>query len=229
MRSLLIAGCAVGAIAAVACTGAPAQSVFVTHARAPGTACDYADDTHYVESANFDVAATPFGMGQIFSWQNNLQATAITVGGDRIDSISKNDFTAKTVTVSYQTNPASSIPGDTVPIAASVPAGATSDKSSVAVPLITPAANGALLANIGSGGGITTVLATFTIRGTLQSGGTLETQPFTFPIYAYNSGFTGCPAGTVDVGAGQCGAQGVNIGALGNVTSLYCHFPDGGS
>jgi hypothetical protein len=186
--------------AAAACTAEKDISIVVTAARAPGDTCGFTDPTLYVEGGAIDMSV--FGPAssyfQVFSWESQLQQISTTVNGDTIASSQANTFIANRVQLSYILVGGTNPPNGLINMSATIVAGATPDKNSVGVELLTPeaaqAGNTATLA-----GGSQTLLVTFQIAGNLVSGASSMTNPITYPLTLFRSGYDAatntCPPG----------------------------------
>ena len=223
MRPILVAAF-IAVSALIACRGQPATGVNISHARAGGNDCTYSDETIYAERGSFDSA---FGSSylQIFGWENNLGRPTLAVGSSVLAGGSNNDFIAKEAVLSFQAD-GYNLPNETFALSALIAAGSDSTKNSVRVPLITGAIAEKFI-------GITKpviLLTTFQLQGTTQGGDKLSTQPFTYPIEVYNSGFSGCPPKYTLVLRGECGQPGKNLGVFptpspATAAALYCAPP----
>ena len=173
--------------AAAACSAQPSISVVVTAARAPGDNCDFSDPTKYVEGGAVDMSV--FGAAssyfQVFSWESQLQQISTTVNGDVIASSQANTFVANRVELSYILVGGTNPPNGLINMSATITAGATPDKNSVGVELLTGDAAAAAAAVV-TPGTSTTLLVTFQIAGNLVSGASASTNPITFPLTLFS-------------------------------------------
>jgi len=228
-------------VAAAACSAQPSISVVVTAARAPGDNCDFSDPTKYVEGGAVDMSV--FGAAsnyfQVFSWESQLQQISTTVNGDVIASSQANTFVANYAQLTYilgsgttcsTATPcpagsfcsagfcAQSLAPGIINMSATITAGATPDKNSVGVELLTGDAAAAANAVVVPGTS-TTLLVTFQIAGNLVSGASSMTNPITYPLTL----FTCAPAAA----GGGCAAPNSDLTCPTNYHSqtTSCNVP----
>ncbi|HXX30690.1 MAG TPA: hypothetical protein VEJ89_08230 [Myxococcaceae bacterium] len=205
-------------VAAAGCSAEKNLSIVVSAARAPGTNCDFSDPTKYVEGGAVDMsvfggASTYF---QVFSWESQLQQISTTVNGDQISGAQANTFISTYVQLSYILVGGSNPPTGIINMSASITAGATPDKNSVGVELLTPqAATAGYNAALANPGASQTLLVTFAIFGNLVGGGSSQTNPVTFPLTLFYgippvAGTLTCPANTTSQMT-SCGIPGRDI------------------
>ena len=213
---------------ASACSAPPDQSIIVSAARAPGTACDFSDATKYVEGGALDLSVPPLYQSyyQVFSWENDLQNISVTVN-TQITSETPNTFIATTIKDNYVMVGGTSPPNGLVSITASIAPGATSSTNSVGVYLLTTAAiqaicGGNVVGNDNCPGfqptaaaPTATLLVTFQIAGALVGGGAAQTNPITFPLTLFKGGHfdnaTGMCAAGYNPTTTSCGVPGRDI------------------
>jgi len=184
-----------------ACSAPKDQSIIVSVARAPGLACDFSDNTKYVEGGSIDLAA--FGAAssyvQILGWENDLQNISVNVSGTQITSNTPNTFVATTIQDSYVLVGGTNPPTGFVSISATIGPGGTPLNNTVGVFLLTQQAAEAICGpptasencpGLPAGSATQTLLVTFQIIGTLVGGGAASTNPITFPLTLFNSGGT---------------------------------------
>jgi hypothetical protein len=196
-------------------------NIIVLSARAPGSACDFKDDTLYVSRGSLDLTqynidATTTTVSnqyyQVFSWQNNLSSVPLIVNGQTVDPGSGNNFIADTAVYSYQfSDPSVTLGSESQNMRAIITAGGTAKDNSVPAELIQPKAFAAIAASP-----LTTpqtLLVTLQYFGKLTAGGpTKNTNKVTFPLTIYRSSTTpvNCfalnPPGVPNGGA--CGVPG---------------------
>jgi hypothetical protein len=209
---------AISIVAAVflgtACSAPPDQSIIVSSARAPGTACDFSDATKYVEGGALDLSVPPLYQSyyQVFSWENDLENISVTVN-TQITSDTPNTFIATTIKDNYVLVGGTNPPNGLVSITASILPGGTFNTNSVGVFMLTSEAVTAICGPTttvtdncpGFTAGSATLLVTFQIAGALVGGGAAQTNPVTFPLTLFKGGnvvnnpLTGtfsCAAGT---------------------------------
>jgi hypothetical protein len=187
----------VGVVLALAACSSDQLGVVVLSARAPGDKCDYSDDTLYVSGGSVDFR--PYTTGafggvaqttnfyQVFSWENNLQKTPLSVNGQVVDPGSGNDFIADSTVYSYRLSDGSAtIPDQIENVRAVAAAGTDTTKSSVPANLIQPGAAAILDPVLGPAA--KTLLVTFHYEGKTAAGASLHTNDVTFPVYVYKSG-----------------------------------------
>jgi len=195
-----------------ACTAPPDQSIIVTEARAPGDKCDFSDPTKYVEGGAVDLAALgAFSTYyQVFGWENDLQATGVTVNGQTLTTGTPNTFVATAIKLSYVVvgGGLPTPPPGVVNISATIVPGGTPITNTVAVQLLTQEAAQAICGvpsaltpfacpNFPKNHPTVTLLVTFQITGSLVGGGAAQTNPITYPITLSNYG-------NVDPATGLC-------------------------
>lgn len=186
----LFAACFVIAAAGLltACPGTTPNQITITQARYPAInsgVCDWSSNTLYAEGISVDLA-TASGANWYFGWSSNLERGSLVVGSDTVTAANHNDFEAKSVTLNYKSTPAIDLPSETLPLSAYLPAGGLDTSNYFGIPILTSKTVAELAAKIP---GPTTVVATFTVSGNLVSGDAVTTNPFSFPVQVYNSGF----------------------------------------
>jgi len=194
-----------------ACTADP-LNVVVLNARAPGDKCDFSDNTKFVEGGSVDfrpyitgtapnqVTSVTSFYGQVFAWENNMQAVETTVNGQPVSNGTGNDFIADSVVYEYQyTDPNVVLAPETENVHAVITAGALADNNTVGVSLIQPKASTAIGNSAGIDTSAQTLLVTFQIFGKIAAGISKHSNKVSFPIYVYRS----------DTTALDCGAQGL--------------------
>jgi hypothetical protein len=177
-------------------------NIVILNARAPGDKCDFSDSTLYVQRGSLDFrpggSALAAGYFQDFSWENQMQPTAITVGGSTVDPGGGNDFIGDTLVYEYQySDPAVTLASETQNIRAVISAGALPDKNYMGTDLIQPNALTALNSTLGPTP--QTLLVTFQMFGKTAGGVAKHTNKVTFPLTVYNSApgnLLICPNGT---------------------------------
>ena len=210
---------ALGLLAAALLSACKADdlNIVVLSARAPGTNCDFSDDSKYVSRGSLDL--TPYTVGgvtfvtdqyyQVFSWQNNLTATPVTVNGQVVDPGTGNSFIADSVVYSYQySDPSVALSNETQNMRAVISAGGSPKDNSVPAELIQPKAFAAINASTAIDTSPQTLLVTFQYFGKLAAGGaTKNTNKVTFPVTIYRRSTTAltCPNGA---NGGVCGVPG---------------------
>jgi len=206
----------VGALLLAGCSSDP-LNIVVLNARAPGDKCDFKDSTLYVTRGSLDMRPYLVGTGtfvttrypQVFSWQNNLTANAISVGGSVIDPGAGNDFIAETAVYEYQySDPSVTLVTESANMHAVISAGGTPKDNTVPADLIQPQAAAALEGSTAIDTSNQTLLVTFQLFGHLTGGSSKYTNKVTFPLTIYRSSTTplDCTPTTVDTGA--CGFAG---------------------
>lgn len=202
--------------------GADDLNIIVLSARAPGSSCDFPDDTVYVSRGSLDLrpyyavdpAANPGVPAvvseqyyQVFSWKNNLSSVPITVNSQVIDPGSGNDFIADTAVYSYQySDPSVTLGSESQNIRAIIPAGGKTADSSVPADLIQPKAFAAIDASTAIDTSSQTLLVTLQYFGKLAAGGpTKNTNKVTFPLTIYRSSTTPLNCFTPPPGAPPAG------------------------
>jgi len=222
-QSLISAAMLLALLTLAGCTADP-LSVVVLSARAPGTSCDFGDDSKYVSGGSLDMRPYIVTAGgptlqaqffyQVFSWQNNLATVPLVVSGQTLDSGSGNNFIADTVYFSYQWSGAGQTFEDEIANThAIISAGATSKDNSVGIELIQPKA-AAKLATIASTTP-QTLLVTFYISGKTAAGSSLHTNKVSFPLTIYKSADA-----TLDCSA--TGSVSARCGDVGRDAPLTC-------
>jgi hypothetical protein len=197
-------------------------NIVVLSARAPGTNCDFTDDSKYVSRGSLDL--TPYVEGtstlvtnqyyQVFSWQNNLTSVPITVNGQVVDPGTGNNFIADSVVYSYQySDPSVTLANETQNIRAVISAGGNPKDNSVPAELIQPKAFAAINASTAINTSAQTLLVTFQYFGQLAAGGSTKyTNKVTFPLTIYRRSTTAvnCAGLTPPevVNGGVCGVPG---------------------
>jgi len=224
-QSLIRVAMLLGPLVLAGCSADP-LSVVITTARAPGDQCKFNDDTVYVSGGSLDMRPYDPGSGipvqatvfyQVFSWENNLTTTPLTVNGQVIDPGAGNNFVADTAHFSYQYSGAGQTFEDEIAnLHAVIDAGGTTQSNSVGIDLIQPKAAAKLLAIVDTTP--QTLLVTFYLSGKVTAGNSLNTNKVTFPITVYKSSNAtlSCPAGQ------QVTAE---CGQVGRDSSLACFSP----
>ena len=141
--ALLLAGCS-----------ADPLNVVILNARASGDKCDFADATLYTEGGSVDFSpwtdsngnsGQTVSYGQIFSWENQMLPSPISVNGQVVDPGGGSDFIADTAVYTYQyTDPNVVLSPETQNLRAVIAAAGTPEKNSVGAQLIQPQAAVAL-------------------------------------------------------------------------------------
>jgi hypothetical protein len=207
------------ALALLSACKADDLNIIVLNARAPGSNCDFSDDTKYVSRGSLDL--TPYVEGtstlvtdqfyQVFSWQNNLTSVPIIVNGQTVDPGAGNTFIADSVVYSYQySDPSVTLADETQNIRAVIVAGGNSKDNSVPAELIQPKAFAAINASTAIDTSAQTLLVTFQYFGKLAAGGSTKyTNKVTFPVTIYRRSTTPltCTPPAV-VNGGACGVPG---------------------
>jgi hypothetical protein len=167
--------------------------------------CEFADTGDpLLTRGSMDVSARTSFFIQ-FNVESNLQATETQVGGDTIAGPERNDFIAEQQELNYTLSGTSvSFEQETVQIYSVIRPG---DTARTIVDLIGPKAYATLLANVPAGTAAELVV-TMQLVGRLASGPVIRSTEATFPITVFNSGFTGCPAGTGLDPTGPCSSGG---------------------
>lgn len=196
-------------------------NIIVLSARAPGTACDFKDDTLYVSRGSLDLRPYLTSAGgastvsnqyyQVFSWESNLTSNPISVNGQVVDPGAGNTFVADSAVYSYQYSDSSvTLADETQNMRAVINAGGTSKDNSVPAELIQPKAFAAISASTAIDTTPQTLLVTFQYFGSLTAGGSKHTNKVTFPVTIYRSSATplDCFAGGLVPAGGACGVPG---------------------
>jgi hypothetical protein len=186
-----------------ACTAPPDQSIIVTVARAPGDKCDFSDPTKYVEGGAVDLGALGAfsSYSQIFGWENDLNATGVTVNGQTLTTGTPNTFVSTSVKLSYVVvgGGLPTPPPGVVNMSATIAPGGTPTTNTVGVELLTQQAAQAICGtpnaltpydcpNFTPNHATVTLLVTFQITGALVGGSAAQTNPITYPITLANYG-----------------------------------------
>jgi len=214
---LLLAGCS-----------AEPLNIVILSARAPGDSCDFSDDTKYVSRGSLDLApyyippaAAPAPPSvtsrfyQVFSWQNNLQAIPLSVGGQIVDPGSGNEFIADTAVYEYQySDPSVVLTPEQANMHAVIAAGGDSKDNSVPADLIQPNAFKAINASTAINTSNQTLIVTFQLSGKTLAGASQVTNKVTFPLTIYRSTTTPITCGAGTAPTGECSTPGRD----GNVT-----------
>jgi hypothetical protein len=191
-----------------ACTAPPDQSIIVTLARAPGPKCDFSDPTLYVEGGAVDLAALGSFSSyfQVFGWENDLNATGVTVNGQTLTTGTPNTFVSTAVKLTYAVvgGAVPTPPPGVVNMSATIAPGGIPTTNTVGVELLTQQAAQAICGSTGPtcpnfppNHPTVTLLVTFQITGALVGGSAAQTNPITYPITLANYG-------NVDPVSGQC-------------------------
>jgi hypothetical protein len=173
-------------------------SVIVLSARAPGTNCDFTDDTLYVSRGSLDLrpylpatGAAPVTSNQyyqVFSWESNLTSTPVSVNGQVVDPGAGNTFVADSAVYSYQySDPSVTLANETQNMRALITPGGTSKDNSVPAELIQPKAFAAISASTAIDTAPQTLLVTLQYFGSLTAGGSKHTNKVSFPLTIYRS------------------------------------------
>ena len=205
---LLLAGCS-----------AEPLNIVILSARAPGTSCDFSDDTKYVSRGSLDLApyfnpgaATPTVTSrfyQVFSWENNLQSIPLSVGGQIVDPGSGNEFIADTAVYEYQySDPSVVLTPEQANMHAVIAAGGDSKENSVPADLIQPNAFKAINASTAINTSNQTLLVTFQLSGKTLAGASQVTNKVTFPLTIYRSTTTPITCGAGTAPTGECSTPG---------------------
>jgi hypothetical protein len=201
-------------------------NIVVLNARSPGTNCDFSDDSLYQARGSLDL--TPYytvnpvtnpgalpavsrRYYQVFSWQNNLTAIPLSVGGQVIDNGSGNNFIADSAVYSYQySDPSVALSNETENIRAVIAAGGLPGDNSVPADLLQPNAEAAIEASTGIDGKSQTLVVTFQYFGKLAGGSSKYTNKVTFPLTIYRRSKTpvNCFATSQVLDTGPCGEAG---------------------
>jgi hypothetical protein len=202
-------------------------NIVVLSARAPGDKCDFPDDTKYVARGSLDL--TPYVPSdgapavvsnqyyQVFSWQNNLTSTPITVNGQVVDPATGNAFIADTAVYTYQYSDSSvTLASESQNMRAIITAGGLPNDNSVPAELIQPKAFQAIAASTAINTSAQTLLVTVQYFGKLAAGGsTKNTNKVTFPVTIYRRStnaldcFNVTPPATPGIpNGGACGVPG---------------------
>ena len=203
-----------------ACTADP-LNILLLNARAPGDKCDFSDNTKYVEGGTLDfrpylvgtpTVATHTGFyGQVFGWENNLQAVDTTVGGQTLDNGAGNNFIADSVVYQYKyTDPNVVLPtNETQNIHAVISAGGTAQDNTVGISVLPPGASDAIN-NSNLGLNSQTLLVTFQVFGKTVAGSSKHTNKVTFPLYVSRTDTTplDCPSQGLVLNGGVCNIPG---------------------
>ncbi len=193
--ALLLAGCS-----------ADPLNIVILNARAPTDKCDFSDDTLYNPGGSLDLTpyylvdpaanpgAVPAVTGryyQVFSWQNNLVSTPISVNGQVVDPGTGNDFIADSVVYEYQyADPSVVLAPESDNLRAVIAAGGPPDKNSVPADLIQPNARAAIEGSTAIDTSSQKLLVTFQIFGKLAGGSSNHTNKVTFPVTVYRRSTT---------------------------------------
>jgi hypothetical protein len=187
-------------LGAAGCKAPADQSIIVTLARAPGSQCDFSDNTKYVESAPIDVAAYGYQSSyfQVFGWENDLENISVTVT-QQITTDTPNTFIATTIEDTYDLVNGTSPPPGLISISATIAPGGVPTTNTVGVYFLAQstmadicgpptATENCPLFPVGSAP--ETLLVTFQISGALVGGGATRTNAVTYPVTLFNSGNT---------------------------------------
>lgn len=216
MRRLTTAPLVIGAALLAACSADP-LNIIVTSARAPGDKCDFPDDKLYVSRGSVDFRPYAVSGGststrtyyQVFSWQNNMSTTPISVGGQLVDPGLGNQFIADSAVYSYQYTDSSVVLANELQnMHAVISPGGNSTDNSVPANLIQPLA-GTAIDKSALGKTAQTLLVTFQVFGKTLAGSSKNTNQVTFPLTIYRSDPTvlTCPTGQ-KIDTGVCGVPG---------------------
>lgn len=203
-------------------------NIIVLSARAPGTNCDFKDDTLYVSRGSLDLrpyftesqvtnpARQPVVSNQyyqVFSWESNLTSTPVSVNGQVVDPGAGNTFVADSAVYSYQySDPSVTLGQESQNMRAVITPGGNSKDNSVPGDLIQPKAFAAINASTAIDTAPQTLLVTLQYFGSLTAGGSKHTNKVTFPLTIYRSSTTAldCFALTPPLvpAGGACGVPG---------------------
>ena len=184
---LLLAGCS-----------ADPLNVLILNARASGDKCDFSDVTLYTEGGSLDFRPWVDSNGnpgqtvsyfQVFSWENQMLPSPITVNGQVVDPGGGNDFVGDSIVYSYQySDPNVVLSPETQNIRAVISAAGTGDNNSVGAQLVQPLASAALNSTLGPSP--QTLLVTFQIFGKNGAGVSKNTNKVSFPLTVYKTDTT---------------------------------------
>jgi hypothetical protein len=172
-----------------------------------GTECETRDEQ--LLSGSLDIAAQSSYIIQL-DMESDLQAINTTSGGQVIADPSRNNFYGRTIFFEYSSTPALTFELEEVPIHFVVE---PQSDSAVRLGLISFKA-AQVLSSAVLPGDVVELAVGLEIRGQLASGQPIRTNKITYPITIYNSGFAGCPAGTLLRRNGPCGATGGQDGTV---------------
>ena len=113
-----------------------------------------------------------------------------------------------TLILGYRSVPAIAFEAESVPYHYYLPAGAKGDTAYILADLIGPKAALKLTDTLLAPGDHTDLAVTIEISGALLSGQRIRSNKAVYPIFVFNGGFAGCPAGVRQVPNGPCGALG---------------------
>jgi len=140
-----------------------------------------------------------------FTVQNELVGTSTTSGGQVLASAHRNDWVGSQLVFTYASTPSLSFETELVPVHYVIEAGSS---SLLKFGLIAPKAAQRLADSVPAGNTLD-LSASFEIRGKLFSGQQITTTKATFPIFVFNSGFSGCAGDLGPVSRnGPCGTLG---------------------
>ena len=202
------------------CCSAEPLNIVILSARAPGTSCDFSDDTKYVSRGSLDLAQYSFlpdagspevsdRFYQVFSWENNLQSIPLSVGGQVVDPGSGNEFIADTAVYEYQySDPSVVLSPEQANMHAVIASGGDSKDNSVPADLLQPKAFAAINASTAINTSNQTLLVTFQLSGRTLAGASQVTNKVSFPLTIYRSttNIITCPTGTQPTG--ECSTPG---------------------
>jgi len=188
-----------GAALLLSACAADDLNIIVLNARAPGTKCDFTDDTLYWPRGSLDFTPWVDANGatnvssryyQVFSWESSLSSNPISVGGQVIDPGAGNTFIADTAVYSYQySDPSVTLANESENLRAAITAGGTAVQNSVPADLLQPNAATAIV-NSGINANRQTLLVTLQYFGKLVAGGSKHTNKVTFPLTLYRNSTT---------------------------------------
>lgn len=205
---IFVAALALGALGCVS-TDDPIRLLGVRSLTGDAESCE-ASDIQLV-AGSLDVSGTTFYVAQ-FDMESSLQQLSSSSGGETIAGANRNDFFADEVVLSYTSTPSQPFEEERVPMHFVLPPGASRDDSFLRMNIIGPKAAQRLVDNVTPGNTLDLVV-TLEVRGHLASGQDVSSNPVSYPISIFNSGFAGCTSPLILAGTGPCGLPGGQDGS----------------
>ncbi|HSP77046.1 MAG TPA: hypothetical protein VLQ93_00855, partial [Myxococcaceae bacterium] len=149
--------------------------------------------------------------------ESNAVDPSIIVGGENFGSDGLNDIILKEIVLSYEAQPAQTLPTEErIPIYRLLRAG-TSDESTLLINALGPLAQQQLMGSVLPGQTVT-VFVTIKARGELGNKAPVESNEMVFPIVVSNSGYDAssrtCASGTLTDVNHPCGYLGQDHGPI---------------
>ncbi|WNG34531.1 hypothetical protein F0U61_13450 [Archangium violaceum] len=203
-RLMVIAALAVASVSCVANQGDASVRFLNARALELDDGCSASNDK-FISSGGLDLSG---GQNYLLalSVETNTFVQPVVIGQETVSGGGLGDVTLTELVYSYQVSGVS-LPADEVdrtPIYAVFRPETNPDESYLFVYAFGPKALEQLRAQIGER--TVTVLATIKARGHMSGGQTVETNEITFPVTVADSGWAGCPDGTIATGV--CGFPG---------------------